>query len=296
MTWETTGAANPVLLGGESLTFRAEWRSIYDVTVDGSPANLNGTVQNLSGAPQVMWRVMAGSGDATPLILAANFRKMWNFDTALGAASRRIIFRPYLNGINSLGWSDVFPALAGSAIAANVARPPAVTISAWIRKNAAGGVTDAKRGIGFGSNIVIAPSAGVPMCGLFGDGVQGFRFGSIGCPDGAGAGEIAQSAIDANSVQPAELVSPGANWFHVKVKLIPPAPGIPGIWAAYLNGQLIRVYSTLTNFPRGGGGVSAGREFFGVEPGIYAYADAARAITSFLVWDARVRIADDWSV
>lgn len=295
MTWETTGAANPVLLGGERLVTRGEWRSFYDTTIDGSASNMTGILEG-EGITVVMWRVMVGSGDTTPLNLHTDFRKAWNFDTAVGAASRRIIFRPWVNAINSLGWSAVWPTIAGSAIAANVSRPPSVSISAWIRKNAAGGVTDAKRGIGFGSNIIIAPSAAVPMCGLFGDGAQGFRFGSVHCPDGLGAGEIAATDIDANAIQPAELVNPGIGWFHVRIKLIPPGPGAPGLWAAYLNGQLVRVYSTLTNFPRGGGGVAVGREFFGVEPGIYAYADAARAITSFLVWDARVRIADEWSV
>lgn len=293
---EVTGAATPVLVGAEYLTKRLEMRSMIEhLGVDGSGVNLNGLWEH-NGLPQAMWRVMVASGDAGPLSFRADFRTFWDFDTALAGASRRLIWRPILNGLHSWGWAETQPATAGNALAPNITRAPAIAISAWVRKKAAGNATDAKRGIAFGNNIVMAPSRGVPMTGFFGDGSLGFRFGSINCPDGAAAGEIAVNQIDANSVQPPELVNPGVAWMHVKIKMIPPTVGVTGRIACYLNGQLKVVYASLTNLPRGAGGVVAGREFSGVEPGIYAYADAARAITGFMVWDARVTLMDDWTV
>jgi hypothetical protein len=293
---EVSGAAVPTLIGGEYLTKRVEQRSIIEhLGVDGSVVNLNGLWEH-NTLPQAMWRVMVASGDAAPVSFRADTRTFWDWGTALGAVSKRLIWRPLLNGLHSWGFADVFPATAGNALPFGITRASAIVISAWVRKKAAGDVTDAKRGIAFGSNIVMAPSRGVPMCGFFGDGAQGYRFGSINCPDGTAAGEIAQNQIDANSVQPPELVSPGVAWMHVRLKMIPPTVATTGRIACYLNGQLVVTYTTLTNLPRGGGGVSAGREFSAVEPGVYCYGDAARAITGFLTWDIRVSLMDDFSV
>lgn len=294
MSLGVSGAAIPQF-NTTALSRRAEWRSMIEhLGIDGSAVNLNGLVTD-SLAPSAMWRVQVASGDALPVSFRADFRTLWDFSTGAAAASKRLIFRPYLNGTHSWGWGQVFPGLSGASIPGATPRAPSLTISAWLRKKIAGDATHAKRGIGFASTIVMAPSNGVAMCGLFGDGVTGFRFGSVNCPDGQAAGEIAANAIDAGAVQPAELVSPGVTWFHVAIRLFPPGPGEPGKWAGYLNGRLIKVFDQLANLPRGGGGVSAGREFSTVEPGILAYGDAA-AINGYLVWDARVTIDDTWNV
>lgn len=297
MSLGVTGAAIPPILGSSYLVKRSEFRAIMEhLGADGSAVNLNAILEH-GGLPVAWWRVMVASGDSLPVSFRANERTWWDFATAAAGASKRLIFRPLLNGMHSWGWGLTFPALAGSGVSIPGMRPPAVEVSAWLRKKAAGDATHAKRGIAFGNNIVMGPSAGVPMCGLFGDGAQGFRFGSINCPDGLGAGEIASNTIDAGSVQPAGLANPGAAPFHVRVKMIPPGPstGEPGKIATYLNGLHVKTFDTLTNLPRGAGGVSAAREFSGVEPGLYAYGDAA-AITGFMLWDVRVAVLEDWTV
>lgn len=89
--------------------------------------------------------------------------------------------------------------------------------------------------------------------GLLGDGVTGYRFGSVSAPDGVGAfTNTVFNAIDANAVQPAALVQPALNWFHVRLKFIPPTSAAsPGAWFGYLNGVKVATFSAVANFPRG---------------------------------------------
>lgn len=295
MSLGVTGAAIPAIVGAGSLVRRAEWWSHKEhLEADGSAVLMTGTVPNLGGLLQTMWRVIAGT---TPTSFLANNVTMWDFSTA-PAQSRSIAFRPFVNALHSWGWRDVMPALAGTLLP-GIGRSPSLTISAWVRKKAAGDATHARRCIGFGNNIALSPSGATPRCGLIGDGALGFRFGSVHCPDGLAAGETAANAIDAGSVQPAELVNPGAALFHVAIKLIPPGPtsAEPGKWAAYLNGLHIKTFdNAAVNFPRGNNGVAqVVRYWEGVEPTIYSYQDAA-ALVGMLVWDARIIVANEWDV
>lgn len=284
--------------GAENLARFMEWRTAHTRAVaDGSAVLLTCFPQGLdSAAFPAMWVMTVGGAPLSLRIIADNGRCWWNWATAGGAANRVAVFRPQgAAGILGYGWGDTFPAVAGAATGFFQGRPPSVTISGWIRKVAAGDATDARRGFGFGNSESTSPSATIPRCGIFGDGVLGFRFGSLGCPDGAAAGDTAPGAIDANSIQPPELLNPGATMFHAGIKLLPPAPGVPGAWLAFLNGRLIKRFDLLANLPRGSQALlDATRNFNSVEPSMFGHADAALAIAGYLTWGMRVRIADEW--
>lgn len=103
---------------------------------------------------------------------------------------------------------------------------------------------------GSGSISPSVPSFSDPRVGLVGDGADGFRFGSVGCPDGSVA--TAENQIDANSVQPSGLVNPGLNWFLVKFKYIPAQlGGLPARVACYLDDVLVATFTAIANLPRG---------------------------------------------
>lgn len=157
----------------------------------------------------------------------------------------------YANRPLQVQFSDeVMPRLSG-VLTDDISR--AFVISAILRKYDNVSVVNAQTGFflvhsGPGS----APAVGAysdPRVGLFGDGAQGFRFGSIGCPNGIGT--YSESAIDAGSVQPSGLVNPGLNFFEVKIKAVPATPAAAAAVHLYLDGTLIVSYSSLTNLPRG---------------------------------------------
>jgi hypothetical protein len=172
---------------------------------------------------------------------------------------------------------------------------PSVSIEGWIRKRNAGDGSNANFFFGFTSDIILVPSAQAPRIGLIGDGVGGYRFGSVNCPDGA-AGVDGPAAIDANAVQPANLVDPGANAFYVKIKLIPATATTPGMWAAYLGGSLVAVFDQLANLPRGYfSGAPVNNNYVGIECGFGNYTDGVGDITAPLVGDGvRVVVANEW--
>lgn len=282
-------ASVPNIPGAESLARFTEWRHFIVGLNNGDAMAFNGITRNLDAPPQVMMRVLGGSVNPT----YQNIDKRRTFLLAsTGAASSNLAFRPWINAPNPvLGWRDTFVPMTGPAGAIDpVGR---WTIQAWLRKLAAGSVTWARTTFGFGDNTILSPSAPIARCGLIGDGVLGFRFGSVHCPDGLIAGETAQNAIDANFIQPAELANPGANWFHVKITMVPPTPVQPGRWAAYLNGRLIKVFDSPANFPRGSAAVD--RNYAQVEASLYHNFDAS-VIPGIYVHDLRVAIDDDAQV
>jgi hypothetical protein len=61
-------------------------------------------------------------------------------------------------------------------------------------------------------------------------------------------------------VQPPELQAPGANWFHVRIKMTPPTIRNPtgGKWEAFLNNNPtpVATFTQAVNFPRGSAGTS----------------------------------------
>ena len=232
-----------------------------------------------------------------------------------GADSKRIIlvkpsavnyclvaFRPAPIG----GAQALFPVASGlgglSTTSAIVGGDPinemACSIMGFIRKNAAGDNTSAWFNFGFSDLTVLnGNNTSGPKCGLIGDGAGGFRFGSVNAPDGSAvANPLARNAIDANAVQPAELVAPGANWFHVRIKMVPPVPSNNnvGSWEAYLNNNPTPVarFTTAANFPRGTQNVS--HNYNRVEACIHHgnNTDAVTVEPGVMVHDLRVWLED----
>jgi hypothetical protein len=282
--------------GAENLARFLEWRTLPTrAAADGGAVLLTAEKWGDQGSAVAMWIMSSGAAPTALRVTNDNGRCWWNWATAGAAASRIAVFRLPGLAITPHGWGDTFPAIAGTP-GFNQGRAPSITISSWVRKVAAGDATDARRGFGFGNSETTTPSATIPRCGLFGDGLLGFRFGSLHCPDGLAAGETSPNAIDANSVQPAELVNPGATMFHAAIKLLPPGPGQPGAWIAFLNGRAVKRFDLLANLPRGSLALlDATRNFNSVEPTMYGHADGVAAIAGYLTWGMRVRIADEWS-
>lgn len=188
---------------------------------------------------------------------------------------------------------ETFGAVAGTLLDQAQFKPPAWSIAAWVRKETSGDTTHARVGFGFGDEALVFASALVSRIGMFGDGVSGFRFGSLNCPDGLGAGDNASTDIDTGAEQPAEMVSPGTNWFHVRIKMVPPTPEQSGRWGAYLNGVLKKTFTTQANFPRGS--QATDRNYRLIQPALFAFADASQ-IPGILLHDLRITVEDDWSL
>lgn len=213
----------------------------------------------------------------------------------IAASSRRMHFRPHTiaaAGPARIDFRDVFGAVTATPVT-SVSLPLACSISAWLRKEAGGDASHARFTFGFCDMTITFPSAPVARIGLIGDGVTGFRFGSVNCPDGAVSGDNAATDINANSVQPAELTSPGTNWFHVRIKMIPPTPTQSGRWGAYLNGVLQATFTTSVNFPRGS--AATNRNYVNIEPMICNYGDAGQ-LAGMLIDDLRVTFEEDYTL
>ena len=164
-------------------------------------------------------------------------------------------------------------------------QPYCTNFAAWLRKATDVGEPETARAFfGFGnvSGSPLGATKTVPRVGLIGDGLLGFRFGSVNCPDGA-PGTNGFADIDAGSVQPASLVNPGLKWFHVRIKVFPAQPtGELGTVACYLNEQLVVFYNTVTNLPRGFNG--ADQRFRPLNAFILADFDAVTQLNGLMVW------------
>jgi len=188
---------------------------------------------------------------------------------------------------------ETFGGFAGTQPTGGVVRPPSWSIEALMRKESSGDTTHARVGLGFSNISVVHPSKPVPRIGIHGNGVNGFQFGSVNCPDGLASGDNASTDIDANAVAPADISSPGANWFHVRIKVIPPTPTQTGRWGAYLNGALVGTFTLQANFPRGG--LATDQNYRKIQPGFWAWPDAVQ-IPGILLTDMRITIEDDWTL
>jgi hypothetical protein len=156
--------------------------------------------------------------------------------------------------------------------------------AAWLRKVNNVDPTSARQFFGFecDASTPLGATATVSRVGLMGDGLVGFRCGSVNCPDGAAAGANGFADVDANSVQPLFLVAPGLKWFHVRVKLIPATADQAGKIAVYVDGRLVFLAFLLANLPRGTGG--ANRQFEPMTAAVFADFDAVTQLNGFLVY------------
>ena len=182
---------------------------------------------------------------------------------------------------------------------ASVFSPPfglTCSVAAWCRKLAAGDSSSCRMTLGFANNTVVSPSGPVPRCGLLGDGAGGYRYGSVNCPDGLGAGANADNAIDANAVQPADLVAPGANWWHTRIKLVPATPTQPARWGAYHNGILVATFANQANFPRGHQGTSDAHTRIQASILNFSGDVAALHIPELVLWNVRIVLDDDYTL
>lgn len=222
-------------------------------------------------------------------------RRSWQLNSAV-AGRARASMRPWTIGLlpNSVDFRDTFRGV--TATPGDAVPPPIATCyMAWLSKDAAGSATSARQTFGWGNWNILAPSAAIPRCGLIGDGLVGFRYGTVNCPDGVVGipGENGVADIDANSVQPADLVAPGANFWHTAIKIVPPrSPSQVGQWACYHNGTLVRIFDTLTNLPRGentGAGPVSTPDFTHNE----CYTFLGDSAASLVHHDARYILTDD---
>lgn len=173
-----------------------------------------------------------------------------------GPTSRAILyFRPFGAARYRLHWRETYGSYSGT-LDPSVPTENALVYMSYLRKPLGTDATTARTTFGFGNDVILTPSASVSRAGIIGDGLLGYRYGSVNCPDAPVSAENGNSDIDLNSVQPADLVNPGTNWWHTAIKLIPPTPTSSGKWAAYHNGVLVKIFDTNTNFPRGGAGTN----------------------------------------
>lgn len=283
------GASAPSLPGSETLARFTEWRHFLIGLNNGDAMTFNGLTRSLGLAPATMGRILGGG--TVPTYQNVDQRRAMLIASS-GAANSCLAFRPWFNApCPVLGFQNAMGQLNG--VVSDVPYAGAWSHMGWLRKLVAGSTTHSKTTFGFGDNTILTPSAPIARCGLIGDGALGFRFGSVNCPDGLAGGDNAPGDIDANFIQPAELVNPGANWFHVKVTMFPPTPVAPGKWAAYLNGRLIKVFDLVANLPRGTQAVN--RNYAQVEATIYHLFDAG-VVPGLHVHDWRVTIDDNAQV
>jgi hypothetical protein len=199
---------------------------------------------------------------------------------------------------NQVDFRDTFPANVTGAIGANVPAQPAYEIQAWVRKVAAGDGSDCRFFLGFAYTRILSPSGNVVRVGLLGDGLGGYGFGSVNAPDGiAVSGDNTPTDHDVNFTQPAELLNAVllTNWFHVRIKMVPPTPTVGGKWGAYLNGTLVATFTTTANFPRGynSGGGTVNDNYREIECGLGTYFDSVIVVPSPALYDMRVTVTDD---
>src|SRR5512135_2209256 len=162
----------------------------------------------------------------TPVYRQTDGRRCMQF-TPTVALNSLWVFQPNATAAFSNFFVDfqqiVFPTVAPVGDS-DLVRQPSWQVSCWLRKAAAGDASDCQHVIGFANTKVVGgQTAEIPRIGLLGDGALGYRFGSVNAPDGAGAGINAATDIDVGSVQPSVLVNPGTNWFHVRIKVVPPS-------------------------------------------------------------------------
>ncbi len=198
------------------------------------------------------------AGATPPVYREANGRRWIEPQPGVAAYSTAYLRRYALTGnqLDAIDFRDVYGPTT-SPITGGVPTLLAVRVGGLFQKVAAGDATSCRFTFGFADNTVQAPTAPIARVGLLGDGLLGYRFGSVNCPDGGPAAENAHTDIDANSVQPPELVNPGTTPFYVEITMVPPTPVTGGFWFAKLNGRIAAaggaqaIFRTLANFPRG---------------------------------------------
>jgi len=215
-------------------------------------------------------------------------RDTWTMNPTLIAGSGHI-----WKGVTSTATASEMRAQMRDTVPAVEAAQPsgqayAMVCQAWLRK--ANNVNPCWSrqffGLGYFQLSPLGATAAHPRVGVMGDGNVGFRLGSVHCPDGAAAGQSTAGAADAGFIQPPALQSPGLNWFHVRVKLVPATPISPGAVGVYLDGALQVQYQTNAHFPRGQ--LAANQNYAQVEAAAFTDFDGATQLNGWAVSDWEV--------
>lgn len=214
-------------------------------------------------------------------------RFVWQMNPTLVAGSGHI-----WKGCSTTGTAEQLAHMRDTVPAIEAASPAnqafALVVQAWLRK--ANNVNPCWSrqffGLGYFNLSPIGATAQHPRVGVMGDGNNGFRLGSVHCPDGAAAGQSSAGAADAGFVQPPTLVNPGLNWFHVRVKMCPATPVSPPRVGIYLDGALQVSFNTNANFPRGQ--LAVNQNYLQVEASAFTDFDGATQLNGWNVSDWEV--------
>lgn len=215
-------------------------------------------------------------------------RMVWQMNPTLVAGSGHIWKGVTINALASEHLSHFRDTVPVIEAASPSGQPFAAVCQAWLRK--ANNVNPCWSrlffGFGYFNLTPLGASAQHPRVGVMGDGNNGFRLGSVHCPDGLAAGQSAAGAIDNGFVQPPTLVNPGLNWFHVRVKMCPATPVSPPRVGIYLDGALQVSFNTNANFPRGQ--IAVSKDYAQVEAAAFTDFDGATQLNGWNVSDWEV--------
>lgn len=239
---------------GQALARSLDLRVKVPIAADGSNAGNPITGFNRWGGFIEIMAPLAGSGVATTLRL--NGRNCIVFQQPNTNCSW--VLQPTIAGGAAINFHADFglPAFVATTAAIPVGGPLppfgyTTNLMGWARKIAAGNGSDCRMCFGFSDNTTITPSAEIARVGLIGDGVGGYLYGSVNCPDGAAAGNNLPTDRNAGAVQPADLVAPGVAWWHFWIRAVPATPTRDAHVACYHNFVKVVDFATAANLPRG---------------------------------------------
>jgi len=282
-----------------------DWTAVWSGINNGDLATIGGVIVGLSrthqtaGTPTMMQTTAGGTSPVLNVTTDGRRSGQWFNGTGTNVC---MIFRPTTFGASTIMYvpfiGPTFPT-STAALGTTFEAPQfnfSTSISAWVRKVAGGDSSSCRMCVGFGNNTTANPSKTMPRVGLLGDGAGGYRYGSVNCPDAQAGGNNADTDIDANAVQPADLVAPGTNWWHMRIKAIPATPTSGAKIACYHNFNLVATFTTQTNFPRGHQGTSD--NYGRIEAGVYNFSGdtVGLHVPELIVSELRFIMEDDLTV
>lgn len=287
--------------------FDSEWVSDPEYNQGSIAANWGGFGYQRGGTP---YPINAGNPSAVwttfgtiPTIQKAGMPETWGrMLTGAGGASGSLnLFRPQIfYGL------DFFDQLSPELLAAGNPGPVAYELYITLKKINAGDIPTNRMWFGAlnVTDVTNLFARRACMCGLMGDGGGGFQFGSVNTPtaDNNPADNGQSTVVVGPTVNPPELANPGTNAFGIKIKVVPPVPGVSGGQiACYFPASTRRaLYTNTVNFPRNS--VSnidvTNADYFGVQLGFAVFPNPDNVtVDPGIFWrDLRVKITQDTSV
>lgn len=305
MSIRKVGASGGDIPGSEVLRNYMEWVMDPGYNVAAVDTAIGGFAYNRilpamwnAGNPVAVWQARGNQVAFFRVVNDISVVDVFAVAGAIGAQECAHLFRP-ANAPSASGQVD-FPVELTPVLEAapGVGTPRAGFIGAWMRKRLAGDATSCAQFVGFANdNGDLNRSTRVARIGIMGDGLLGFRFGSVNTPDAPpGGADNGATDIGPDSFQPATLVNPGASWFHVRIKAVPGVPGSPGRFGCYFNGRLVKVYTSLTNFPRTSRSAIdvSGAAYWPITPLFAAFGNGGAAPSpGYYLRDVRAGFTDD---